>query len=160
MAELVDSFTQARGRMRTLIRLDPDSVPLHEFSWHDGTGGLASVPLSRSPSLDADPRELAKWLTDHTDAVLDGSYALPPKFRADFADALVPPPELAVAEDLRLAFQRETCNGCHSERHAAKDRFFHVSPSRSDSDKLSLFLTSDDGELARRQVVLGDRLCE
>jgi hypothetical protein len=119
------------------------------------------MPLSRVPRPDADPTQLAAFVTDHAAQVADGSHRLPVELRAPFDDARLVPPALALTDaPLLRAFQRATCSGCHSVATGALDEHFHVSPRHANAHKLSGFMTKRGGELELRRAALEDRLCE
>jgi hypothetical protein len=159
LMDLVDDVLTSRGRLRTSFELDATSAPMHEFAWSDNER-LDPVPLERVPRPDVDSGELARYLEAHEECVLLGEHRLPLGLRAPFADARLPAPVPAVADDLLAAFQLETCNGCHRGSRGGKERVFHIDPRRRGEDKLSSFLSAGDGEIAARRWVLGDQLCE
>ena len=69
-----------------------------------------------------------------------------------------------VDEQLRLAFARGTCNGCHTGEHPVIDTAFHVSPHRKGREKLSQFMYDSKGsgndEVTKRTKLLTATLCE
>jgi hypothetical protein len=172
LQDITDSFTM-RGT-------DPDSADRpsinqirtneHTFFWLWQQrefllteSGLLVSPTDNTPDKSLNNTdELRDFLLSNKDAILQGLHVLPPTLTGGAADQEVVW-TADVAEPLRSAFAKQTCNGCHLSENPSVDTSFHVSPFRKGVDRLSPFLhnpadpTTD--ELARREAFMRQALC-
>lgn len=139
-----------------------------DWLWELREYRLKGTELSLS-EVDKTPRRedngsqaLASFIRSNEAAIKTTSHRLPPAL-AGFASSPTDQwraPDLS--EDLRHAFAKETCDGCHKTENPSLDVNFHVSPLRKGVESLSPFLVgteSTPGELARRETIYRKYLC-
>jgi hypothetical protein len=136
---------------------------LREYKLVDGN--LHHAPALRTPDLSLNgSQELARFVLDNKADVLAHRHTLPSTLNGGFARLMGVPWRLpGVDEETRVAFARETCDGCHQSERRAVDQGFHISPRRRGLERLSPFVhdpadTSKD-ELARRVTLARATLC-
>jgi hypothetical protein len=123
--------------------------------------GRAPTParLFNTPPHEADSIALADFVSNNEADVLEGRSVLPDAMLAPEITVTAPDFELSGIDGVtREAFERLTCNGCHTQEPTI-DGTFHVSPRRRGRDALSPFLRREGGELDRRADVLRRLLC-
>lgn len=136
-------FFAARGRapakpngsairqIRTNERAFGDTWQMREFRLSAADGLLHQSVLAQQPdlSLNDDPR-LVSWVNANASAVVAKTAPFPAEFAAASVDSS---PATAwqltgVAPNVRTAFAKQTCNGCHTLENPPIDGFYHVSP--------------------------------
>lgn len=138
-----------------------DPTPrLYELALRDGD--LAPRALRNTPKASLDgSQELAAWIRAHDAEVRADRHVVPTAMRASSVERgrVV---SVDVPEDLRVAFARGTCNGCHGEA-APTLGGFHVAPRGRGADRLSRFVHDPAAprrdDLARREAFVSGVLC-
>ena len=131
----------------------------------DSLGDLRLSTLHNTPGESLNnSAALRAYIVANSEAILADKNLLPLSMLAGSADQLRyrwGAPD--VNEQLRAAFARTTCNGCHSGENPVIDTAFHVSPYRSGKEKLSQFLYNpadrSHDELTKRANVMSAKLC-
>jgi len=125
-------------------------------------GRLGPRPLRNTPRASLEGSlELAAWITEHESDVRSDRHVVPVAMRAPSVDRghVV---SVGVAEDLRAAFARGTCNGCHGEA-APTLGGFHVAPRGRGAARLSTFVHDPAAprkdDLGRREAFVSGVLC-
>lgn len=138
---------------------------------------LVQVPLTTTPRMDlARSPSLDSWIRENEARVRAGTHLLPGPFQA--GAAAVPTSwfrweSSALSPDLREAFSKETCNGCHGgERQGDPLRFQQLAPfdapgayygsSQGGETQVSRYLhdpSGGDDELSRRAKIVARLLC-
>lgn len=137
---------------------------LREFELTDA--GIRQRALANTPDQMLNMSDtLREWLVKNQDTVLKQEHVLPLSLRGGVIRQgfswVVP----SVPEDLRKAFAKQTCNGCHQTEAQPVDANFHVSPmlDRKGIDRLSPFLNNPadptHDELSVRENLMRDALC-
>ena len=165
MRDVVSDRTTGGGplaQVRTNDReLDWD-WSLRQFEVSAGALVPAAVTNTPDRSLNA-TRELATFVLDNEDQIRKQAYVVPVKFVGGNSSPAGPWALPRVPEDLRKAFARNTCDGCHMTEESAVDINFHISPFRSGMDRLSQHLRDprnpQTDELARRAEIMREALC-
>ena len=127
-------------------------------------GALVEGPVFNTPdrSLNAGP-ELAAFVLASQAAVLKDNHVVPTKFIGGNSSPAGPWSLPQVPENLRKAFARNTCDGCHQTEATPADINFHISPFRAGVDRVSPFLSNpaapETDELARRAEQMQTALC-
>lgn len=115
-----------------------------------GSDGYLHVAGLRDTPPDAlnGSQVISDYITSNATAVLAQAYAMPKGllggaasaafFRWDFP---------GVTETQRHAFSGNTCSGCHTQEQANLDTAFHVSPFRTDTDRLSPYVYNPSNRL-------------
>jgi hypothetical protein len=118
-------------QIRTNERAFGDTWQMREFRLSAADGLLHQSVLAQQPdlSLNDDPR-LVSWVNANASAVVAKTAPFPAEFAAASVDSS---PATAwqltgVAPNVRTAFAKQTCNGCHTLENPPVDGFYHVSP--------------------------------
>lgn len=125
------------------------------------TAALVETPLSQTPNhtLDGTPA-VSQAITAHAPEILKETFVLPREWLG--GEALLDDGKDrqwtldGVDENVRLAFSKQTCNGCHGENRNV-DGFFHISPTSSGRDRVSDFLKVE--EFPKRMARMKQILC-
>jgi hypothetical protein len=137
---------------------------MREFKLVDGA--LRVAPTQRTPDKSLNgSQELARFVFENKDQVLARRHILPSTLNGGFVRLSNLPWRIpGVDETTRLAFARETCDGCHQTEQPSIDQGFHVSPLREGVERFSVFLNNpadpDNDELGKRERFMQTLLCE
>jgi len=137
---------------------------LREFHL-DPVGSLRLAPTDNTPGESLNGSDvLRQFIMSNADAIKADQMVLPGSYAAGSANQFVVRWTFpGVDENIRVAFAKQTCNGCHSGENPPIDTAFHVSPFRAGVAKLSPFLNDPQDpshdELTRRESVMSELLC-
>jgi hypothetical protein len=126
--------------------------------------GIVLAPTQNAPDATVSASaSLASWVEANRATVLQGKHVLPADFTGGASQPLTPVRPDGLDEQLRSAFAKETCAGCHQLERTPVDINFHVSPAKKGIEKLSPFLNNPadpaNDELGRRTLSLRRALC-
>lgn len=134
---------------------------LREFHLTDAGLRLGSTHNTPDKSLN-NSRELTEFANANRSDILLNRHATPSMITGG---AAIPDTRWhlpGASEDVRHAFARNTCDGCHQTEETPIDINFHLSPFRKGIEKLSPFLNSPErtsDELAVRAASMRNVLC-
>lgn len=153
-----DSFAQARTNERVL---DWD-WQLREFRLVRGALVTSPTDDTPDPSLNGSAA-VATFLKENSSSIMDNLHRVPASMLGGASNASVRWFFPKVTEDVRRAFARQTCNGCHQTEETPVDVNFHVSPFKKGVASLSPFLHDPadptKGDLAVRSADMAEALC-
>ena len=170
LQQLTDLFLTPRdghshlAQVRTNEQLFAQGWDLREFHLTEGSAQLEQAPLANNPDISmnsgAGSPQLLAWVDASREQILHGDFEVPANLLAgsflvldDTFRWLAQTQELP--EDVKMAFARGTCNGCHGTHTGT--RFLHVEPRiKSRASRLSPFLK---GELPKRAQALEKQVC-
>ena len=107
-----------------------------EWQWDQreyklGPAGFVASPTDNTPDATVSASAgLTDWVRANRDVVLRGAHRLPANFTGGQSQPLVPVRPVGLEENLRHAFAKETCAGCHQLEVPIIDLNFQVSPFR------------------------------
>lgn len=152
------------AQVRTNEQLFGQGWDLREFHLASGGKYLEQAPLANNPDISMNSGtgspQLLAWVDASREQILRGDFEVPANMLAgsflvldDTFRWLAQTQELP--EDVKMAFARGTCNGCHGTHTGT--RFLHVEPRiESRASRLSSFLK---GELPKRAQALEKQVC-
>lgn len=152
LQQLTDGFAQAASlsQLRANEQQFGRFWQLRQWVLEGGSLRLSATPQTPDQSLNGSSR-LSQFILDNADALRAGGATVPAALLGGGSPeigAWVFKEEPRIDEQLRNAFARQTCNGCHAQETNSMQGFFHVSPFRplagDGRDRVSSFLQRDD----------------
>ncbi len=151
----------ALGQLRT-NEIELDWLwDLREF--HLTETGLQLAPTTNTPDRSVNgSAELSAFAKANLSEVIAGRHRTPATLTGG---AAVPENKWRLpgtSEELRVAFAKNTCDGCHQGEETPVDFNFHISPLRKGTDKLSRFMNDPAGGndvLRAREATMRNALC-
>lgn len=170
LQRLTDEFSYPYGQTSQLRRLRSNDQyfgqgwDLREFRFSHRERRFMMQAVDKTPDASLNTTELSplvQWLQSNRAQVLAGTHQLPTEFASassflldDGFDWFAGNP--SIDEDLRQAFAKTTCSGCHGRATATE--FLHLSPREPYAETVrSAFL---QGQLVERVEHLRAALCE
>lgn len=168
LEKLTDSFTGLDGtppklsQIRTNERVFEWDWNLRQFQLAPGSGAIVLSTTTKTPDQTMNGgAELVQFVKANRQAILEDRFTTPSAMTGGFSIAGRPWRLPGVDQELRDAFAKATCDGCHQEETAPVDVNFHVSPFKKGIAKVSPFLNTpgSNDELAKRAASMQRALC-
>jgi len=164
LQRLTDAFAQPANlsQLRANEQQFGKLWQLRQWVLEGGSLRVSTTPQTPDQSLNGSSR-LAQFILDNAAAFRAGTAVVPQSLQGGASPevgAWVFRAEPRIDEDLRHAFARQTCNGCHAQETNSLQGFFHVSPLKpvrgDGKERVSEFLR--DQEIPRRTARLQELL--